>query len=283
MHDEVVERTELITPEPAEALAGLLDIPLPDLGEGLPLLWHGIYLLDRAPQSVLGADGHRERGGIPSPPEPGRLRMFAGGRVERHGSLLPERLATRRSFVLKTSEKTGRSGRLTFITARHEISQDETIVITEDQDIVYLDAAPARADPIATPQPGEHAPGPATLDIADGSARWVVEVDPVLLFRFSALIYNAHRIHYDRDFARQVAKYPGLVVHGPLQALLMCELASRLAPPPMRCTFAYRLEAPLFEGQGLAVTAEDDGPGLRTAVADATGRVTASGMLSSGS
>ena len=219
---EVREVTELITPGPAEALAGLLGVPRAD--EALPLLWHWVYLLDRPPQAILGADGHPARDAIPSPPGPGLRRMFAGGRVSQHGPLRIGAEATRRTWQASSARKQGRSGPLHFITVRSEISQDGRVVITEEQDLVYREPTGGAPAPAADATPAPASPDPQPQAPPAGARDWLVEVNPVLLFRFSALTYNAHRIHYDRDYARAEG-YPGLLVHGPLQALLMAELA----------------------------------------------------------
>ena len=262
---EVREVTELITPGPAEALAGLLGVPAPDQGR-LPLLWHWAYLLDRPPQAILGADGHPARDAIPTPPGPGLRRMFAGGRASQHGPLRTGAEATRRTWQASSARKQGRSGPLHFITVRSEISQDGQVVITEEQDLVYREPAPA-------PDPQPPADGQAT---PAGARDWPVEVNPVLLFRFSALTYNAHRIHYDRDYARAEG-YPGLLVHGPLQALLMAELAR--PELPAQCDYSYRLVAPLFDGQGLIISAATDADSVRVTARDAAGRSTAAGVI----
>jgi 3-methylfumaryl-CoA hydratase len=252
----VIERTEILVPGPAEALGALLDVPVPDLEtDGLPLLWHWLYLLDRPAQADLGPDGHPVRGVVPTPPAPGRRRMWAGGRVRTHGPLRCGEPATRRSEVLSTTEKQGRTGPLTFVVARHRISQAGRVVVDEEQDIVYR-------TPSAIPIPD---PGPV---VPPGAGEWSIDVTPALLFRFSALTYNAHRIHYDRDYARDVEGYPGLLTHGPLQALAMAE-AGRSAG--MRGHFAYRLVAPLFDHQGMVVGAHDGTVGVR----DKHGRQTA--------
>ena len=271
---EVAERTELITSAPAEALAGLLGVPMPDpeAGQGLPLLWHWLYLLDRAPQAALGPDGHRAHGGIPAPPGPGRRRMFAGGRVTQRAPLRAGTAATRRTWEASSAEKHGRSGTLLFITVRSEISQDGQVVIAEEQDIVYRGSA-------ASPAPASPAPASPHREAPADPHVWPVAVDPVLLFRFSALTYNSHRIHYDRDYARDVEGYPGLVVHGPLQALLMAELARRVALPPASCDYSYRLVAPLFEGQGLIVSAAVSEGLTRMTTRDSGGRPTAAGAI----
>ena len=199
---EVRELTELITPGPAEALAGLLGVPLPD--RGLPLLWHWVYLLDRPPQAILGADGHPARDAIPSPPGPGLRRMFAGGRVSQHGPLRTGAEATRRTWQASSARKQGRSGPLHFVTVRTEISQGGQVVITEEQDLVYREPAATPTPQPRTRDPQPRPPGAEAPDLQPpaGARDCPVEVNPVLLFRFSALTYNAHRIHYDRDYAR---------------------------------------------------------------------------------
>jgi 3-methylfumaryl-CoA hydratase len=258
MSTEVHEVTELITPGPARALAGLLGVPEP--GAELPLLWHWVYLLDRPPQDALGPDGHQHRGGMPVPPGPGLRRMFAGGRVWRHYALQIGTEATRRTWQASSARKQGRSGPLHFVTVRTEVSQGGQVVITEEQDLVYR-------------EPGTNGQARSGPSVAAAGREQTVTVDPVLLFRFSALTYNAHRIHYDRDFARAEG-YPGLVVHGPLQALLMAGLAR-----PFGSEYAYRLVAPLYEDQGLVVSAAPEGDVVRVSCRDTADRVTATGVI----
>jgi 3-methylfumaryl-CoA hydratase len=167
--------------------------------------------------------------------------------------------------------KQGRTGPLHFVTVRTEISQGGAVVVSEEQDLVYREAAPGALlagtgpDPVAAGQ-----------SVPAGPEDWTVAVDPVLLFRYSALTYNAHRIHYDRDYARSEG-YPGLLVHGPLQALLMAELARRPGLPAAE--YSYRLVSPLYDGQGLVVSAKPDGDAVRVSCRDAAGRVTASGEI----
>ncbi len=271
---DVLERTELLAPEPAIALAELLDLPLPDLegGEGLPLTWHWVYLLDRPRQQDLGEDGHPVRNAVPAPPGPGRRRMWAGGSVRTLAPLRVGEEATRRTVVVETTEKDGRSLHLTFVKVGHTILQRGGVVREERQDIVYRDAAyaPSRdtAEIVMLPR----------LDV--GTDEWAIGVTPTLLFRFSALTYNAHRIHYDRDYARDHEGYPGLVVHGPLQAVAMAELARRSGVTDSPGTlFEYRLVAPLFEGQGFVARSDPEGEGARTTVRDDWGRVTAEGWV----
>jgi 3-methylfumaryl-CoA hydratase len=275
MSSEIREVTELITPGPAEALAGLLGVDGTPFVE-MPLLFHWVYLLDRPPTAALGPDGHQARGGMPVPPGPGLRRMFAGGRAWRHGPLRTGAEATRRTWQASAAVKQGRTGPLHFITVRTEISQGGQVVISEEQDLVYREPAPAGAAPApAAPAPAAPAPAPAGV-VPPGDGDWAVEVDPVLLFRYSALTYNAHRIHYDRDYARTEG-YPGLLVHGPLQALLMAELARRSGLSASE--YSYRLVFPLYDDQGLVVSAVPDGGAVHVSCRSLTGRVTATGVI----
>jgi 3-methylfumaryl-CoA hydratase len=269
---EVVERTEVLLPGPAQALGGLLGVPVPDLenGEQLPFLWHWMYLPDRPAQSDLGPDGHPVRGTLPAPPGPGRRRMWAGGRVRGSGPLRCGEQAVRRSQVLSVREKQGRSGALTFVVVGHQIVQGDRIVVDEQQDIVYRQPTSPQNQPL--PQPTLAAVVPPA------HGEWAIEVSPTLLFRFSALTYNAHRIHYDRDYARDVEGYPGLLTHGPLQALAMTE-AARAAGCGGEQYFEYRLTSPLFDFQGMVVSAIREQDATVTAVRDVHGRQTASGTL----
>lgn len=173
--------------------------------------------------------------------------------------------------MLSTQEKQGRSGPLTFIVVEHQIRQGDRVVVDEQQDIVYRDAGSAAGPPVP-PAAG------AAVKPADGA--WAIEVSPTLLFRFSALTYNAHRIHYDRDYARNVEGYPGLLTHGPLQALAMAEAARAAGyDGDARLRFDYRLTAPLFDDQGMVVSAAREQDATITAVRDIHGRQTAAGTL----
>ncbi|WP_432827266.1 FAS1-like dehydratase domain-containing protein [Dactylosporangium sp. CA-092794] len=268
---DVVERTEVLQPEPAVALARLLGVDPPDLRtDGLPLLWHWVYLLERPRQADLGADGHPVRGVIPAPPAPGRRRMWGGGRVTRLGPLLVGREATRRSEVVSSTGKEGRTGPLTVVVVRHTISQAGDVKVVEEQDVVYRAA-------VATGPPAE---AEAVTPVPIEAGEWSLPVDPTLLFRFSALTYNAHRIHYDRDYARDVEGYPGLVTHGPLQALAMAECVRGTGA--LATAIDYRLLAPLFDHQGLVARAGPAGPDRAVSVRDLSGRVTARAQVRAG-
>lgn len=269
-----------ITEWPAAALADLLGVPRPDLagGEPLPLGWHWLYLLDHARQGDLGADGHPVRGVFPAPPAPGLRRMWAGGALTRARGLRMGEEATRRSRVVDRATKRGRSGTLVFVQVEHELRQGGELALRERQDIVYRDL-PATGQ---RQEVGNHrAEDDALLQPED----WSVAVSPTMLFRFSALTYNSHRIHYDRDYARTVEGYPGLVIHGPLQALLMAEhVRARNGVDLQRpATFEYRLIAPLFEHQGLVIRTRSvdeigaEADTLETEACDRRGRRTAQG------
>ena len=278
---DVIERTETLDQTPAYALGDLLGVPVPDLaqGEGLPPLWHWVYLLERPPIADLGLDGHPVRGTLPAPPGPGLRRMWAGGRVRTSGPLRCGAAATKRTRVLSVTEKDGRTGRLTFVTVGHQVLQGAAVVVDEEHDIVYRDAAGAAA---AAPRPGAargvEVPG---AEVPAGEGEREIEISPAVLFRFSALTYNAHRIHYDRDYCRDVEGYPGLLTHGPLQALAMAEAARASSGGYAGdVSFSYRLVSPLFDDQGLFVSAADGPDGTTvTAVRDRYGRQTATGTL----
>jgi 3-methylfumaryl-CoA hydratase len=233
-------------------------------GSALPPLWHWFYFLPRAAQSRLSADGHPQRGGFMPPIELPR-RMFAGARLRFLQPLLVGKPATRCAVIREVSQKEGKTGKLAFVTVAYTISQDGRVCIEEEQDIVYREPG-AQVPP---PQPRELSPVP------EGSWTRLVTPDPTLLFRFSALTFNAHRIHYDRDYATAVEGYPGLVVHGPLTAMLLIELVRFNTQRPVTA-YSFRGQAPLFDlapfrlvgtpdAQG-TVRLEAQGPDGRTAM-----------------
>jgi 3-methylfumaryl-CoA hydratase len=229
-----------VDPWPAAAFADLIgaDPPRLDPGAPLPPLWHWFYLLDHPAQAEIGPDGH-PLGGPFLPPIPGRRRMFAGGRLRLDAPIGVGSELSSRSSVADVTIKSGRSGDLAFVTVRHELAADGVPVGTEEQDIVYR-SEPDGSHPREVPRPGTDTPEPT------GEWRSELATDPVLLFRFSALTYNGHRIHYDRPYATQVEGYPDLVVHGPLLALLALELPRVRAPELLVRAFAYRLVRPAF-------------------------------------
>ncbi|HNU10442.1 MAG TPA: MaoC family dehydratase N-terminal domain-containing protein [Rubrivivax sp.] len=228
-------------------------------GAELPPLWHWLYFLEGLPAGELGRDGHPARGGF-LPPVPLPNRMWAGGRLEFRAPLALGSRVRKRSAVRSVEHKRGRSGNLVFVTVRHEILDGDRVAITEDQDLVYK-------------QPGlpGAAPSPSTASAAglQASHSELFEATSTLLFRYSALTFNGHRIHYDQDYCRKVEGYANLVIHGPLQATLLAGMAARLGAGPLR-HFRYRALRPSLLGTALTVNAAvmADGLSLWTAQPD---------------
>jgi 3-methylfumaryl-CoA hydratase len=264
------ESEELIAPGPALAAAAMLDNTSTQLvtGSALPPLWHWFFFVSRAPQSELGPDGHSRRGGF-MPPFDLPRRMFAGARLRFERPLSIGKTAHRRSTIRDISEKSGRTGRLAFVTVSHEIAQEGAICLEEEQDIVYREAGTR----VAAPQARELSPPPA-----DSWSR-IVAPEPTLLFRFSALTFNAHRIHYDRDYATTKEGYPGLVVHGPLVAVLLMELARFHSPQPVSA-FEFRGVAPLFDLAPFRLLGIPEGQRVRLEAQGPDGKTTMTAMAS---
>ena len=217
-------------------------------GEVAPLLIHLCLTQPIAPMSGLGRDGHPALGGF-LPPVPLPRRMWAGGSFAFRGSLRIGDEVTRQSTITDVQLKQGRSGTLCFVTVSHEISANGHPVLSERQDIVYRDipaGGQARAAPPAAPA-GEHSRS--------------LTPHPTLLFRYSALTFNGHRIHYDKPFCIETEGYPGLVVHGPMQATMLCQYAADLkGEPPAR--FRFRSLSPLFDDADFSLNATPEGGGL---------------------
>ncbi|MEJ2602513.1 MAG: acyl-CoA dehydrogenase [Gammaproteobacteria bacterium] len=240
LNDWIGRRQEIrdeLSPWPATAVAAMLDSPslAPAQGEALPPLWQWFYFLPVSPQSRLAIDGHPERGDF-LPPVPQPRRMFAGARMRFHRPLILGRPATRAGVIRAIEAKSGRSGALTFVTVGYEFHQDGELCIEEEQDIVYR-------------QPGDPAPAPEPKIMeAEPDGTWWrdFEADPRLLFRFSALTFNAHRIHYDRPYAIHEEGYPGLIVHGPLTAVLLAKLVHDNTPRRISA-FSFRGRSPLYD------------------------------------
>jgi len=222
----------------------------PQEGDLLPVLWHWLAFPPRARQSELGRDGHPTTGTF-LPPTGGRQRMFAGATVVTSGRLAVEERLGRTSSVSEVRETRGRSGSLVFVTVDRQL-RGTAGTVQERDTVVYKEGGSAPQVPVTEPLVGEDA----------AAWTWVrsVPADPVLLFRFSALTYNAHRIHYDRDYAVGVEGYPGLVVHGPLQALLLADLAGRVLPGRTVSEFSFRSHAPVFDGAPLELRARPTTP-----------------------
>ena len=239
-------RDDLVTAVPLAALSATLDRedPAPQPGTEVPPLWHWLYFAPLVRQSEIGPDGHARRGGF-LPPVPLPRRMWAGGRLEFMHALRVGDEITRRSRIVKVDAKAGRSGALVFVTVRHEVSTARGLALTEEHDIVYRDVPP----PGAPGGPGLAAgvaPAPQAAATDESFAREVAP-DAVLLFRYSALTFNGHRIHYDRSYVTQVEGYPGLVVHGPLIATLLLDLLRREQPQACVRRFAFTALRPVFD------------------------------------
>jgi 3-methylfumaryl-CoA hydratase len=216
-------------------------------GAGLPPLWHWCAFPPTHPMAETGPDGHARLGGFL--PDLGlSRRMWAGGSLEFLRPLTIGAPLTRRSEILSVEHKTTSGGPMAVVRVHHSIEDGDGPAILEDQNIVYLDI-PDRYTP---PKPRPVPEGPFLLDEVEA-------MDPVRLFRYSAVTFNGHRIHYDRTYATEVEHYPGLVVHGPLQATFLIAAATRLrGRPPGR--FAYRGLHPMFDTHDLRVIAREDGP-----------------------
>jgi 3-methylfumaryl-CoA hydratase len=220
-------------------------------GAALPPLWHWTYFWTAAPQSQLGEDGHAARGGF-LPPVPLPRRMWAGGRLVFHAPLPVGASATRLSTVRHVDVKKGATGALAFVTVAHAFDVDGVVCITEEHDIVYR----------AAPLPGAVPPAPKMAPQEPDWSRTITP-DPVLLFRYSALTFNGHRIHYDRSYVTEVEGYPGLIVHGPLIATLLADLVQRHLPLATLRAFDFRAVGPLFDTEPFTVNGRLDPDGVR--------------------
>ena len=255
-----VEEEDPLDAGPAAALSAVLNLPgtVAEAGGPLPPLWQWLYFLSWPAGRELGADGHPSDGHF-LPPVPQRQRMWAGGRCEIAEPLRLGEPAERVSTLGSVAAKTGRTGEMLFVTERREFRQRGRTCLVEEQDIVYRSGRGAGQHPAAVVESARPRPGdPWQLPLRP---------DPALLFRFSALTANAHRIHYDAPYCRDEEGYPGLVVHGPLLALLMLELPRRHAPERRVRSLSYRLRRPVFAGERLVVcgTPSDGGAELRVA------------------
>lgn len=251
---------------PLRALKATLEAPYVgtgDLGEGLPPLWHWLYFLPLHAQSALGADGHAKKGGF-LPPVPLPRRMWAGGRF---GFSTPLRIGDamqKTSAIASVKVKDGRSGQLVFVTVRHDIAVAGQPRLWEEHDIVYRDA------------PAPDAPAVPPVKAESGAWRREIVPDDVLLFRYSALTFNGHRIHYDRRYVTGVEGYPGLIVHGPLIATLLLDLLQRQMPGVALAGFDFRAVRPTFDTHPFHVNGQPsaDGKTIRLWASDHEGWLT---------
>lgn len=233
--------------------------PPPGDGDPIPPAWHWLLFADAKPPAELGRDGHPRRGGFLPPVELPR-RMWAGGRLAFAAPLPVGGEITRRSTIKDVTEKSGKSGALCFVTVRHEFSSGGAVCLTEEHDIVYRE------------DPGPDAPAPTPPEApGDADATETITPDPVLLFRYSALTFNGHRIHYDVDYCREVEGYPGLVFHGPLTATLLLDLAERTAGKV--AAFSFRAVSPLFDTAPFSIACKKDGDTLSLWAVNPDGRL----------
>lgn len=231
--------SNILTSAPMEGLAATLDRDDTRfaVGDAIPALWHWLYFLEPARQSEIAEDGHAKKGGF-LPPIPLPRRMWAGSRLRFARPLRVGETITRRSSIKSVTIKQGRSGKLAFVCVVHELSDDSGIVLEEEHDIVYREMPPPNAAPASTKK------SEARIDFAR-----TITPSPALLFRYSALTFNAHRIHYDRDYAKNMEHYPGLVVHGPLLATMLLELFSDNYAEAVLSHFEFRALSPVIDNQ----------------------------------
>ena len=257
-------RRDVATVAPLVALSALLDRDdaEPRPGDAAPPLAHWLYFLPAYRESEVGSDGHALSGGFLPPVQLPR-RMWAGSRLEFLRPFAVGAAIERRSTITTVAPKQGRSGPLVFVTVRHEVSDAGGLVLTDEHDIVY------RGESALAPAPARRAP--------EGEAwRREIRPDPVLLFRYSAVTFNSHRIHYDRPYATGVEGYPGLVVHGPLIATLLVDLLRRNLPRATLTRFSFRALKPLYDTAPFATCGISDAA-ARTArlwTRDAAGEAT---------
>jgi 3-methylfumaryl-CoA hydratase len=243
-------RRDVITPWPVVGMSATLDRddPEPRAGDPIPPGWHWFYFLEAKPAHELGPDGHPKRGGF-LPPVALPRRMWAGGRIVFLHPLHVGDEIERRSRIMSVERKHGRSGELVFVTVEHTVSARGNVAVREEHDIVYREAAtPGEAPPAGKPAPT--------------SAPWheSLVADPVMLFRYSALTFNGHRIHYDLDYVKHEEHYPGLVVHGPLQITLLLELCRANERRSIR-KLEYRAMHPVFHTERFTVNGAPVGDG----------------------
>jgi 3-methylfumaryl-CoA hydratase len=259
LHDAVdgwapgaLEVTEVIGAWPTAAFSAALGLiePVAHQQQPLPLLWHWFHFLEVPRPAELGEDGHPARGRF-FPPIPDRRRMIAGGRVQVRAPIIIGERVTRRSELASVRVKDGRTGQMVFVTTRYHFFCDGELLLTEEQDVVYR-SQPAGQQRGLVPGDPDREP--------EHDWKIVTDTGPEVLFRFSALTYNTHRIHYDQPYVTQVEGYPGLIVHGPLLALLLLEIPRRHAEQPV-AAFDYRLVGPVFSGATVLTHGSRNGRG----------------------
>ena len=253
-------RDDVIALAPTLALSASLDYlsPIARSGDSLPPCWHWLYFQDAVAASNLAADGHARRGGF-MPPVPLSRRMWAGSRLRFLSAVNIGQEAHRISTIASITHKTGRSGELVFVTLKHQMFQQEKLVIEEEQDLVYRDYDARQSY--------------SAVKLASAEPQWSREIcpDSVLLFRYSALTFNSHRIHFDLHYAMQVEGYPSLVVHAPLTATLLLDLLRRELPDSTVKEFKFRAIKPLLEGASMLLQGRRDDQEVKLWILDDSG------------
>jgi 3-methylfumaryl-CoA hydratase len=256
---------DTVAAAPVRGLNATLDHPAIAVDDGTPLfpLWHWLYFLPQHRQSEIGPDGHARRGGF-LPPVPLPRRMWAGSQFEFRSPVRIGDAVERTSTIADVTRKDGRTGPLVFVKVRHEVRCNGAAepAIVELHDIVYREAR----------KPGDVEPPPSPAERGE----WQREIvpDDVLLFRYSALTFNGHRIHYDRKYVTEVEGYPGLVVHGPLIATLLMDLVRRHAPEAQVATFRFKAVRPTFDLHPFRVNGRRDGDTVKLWAQDHEGWLT---------
>lgn len=248
---KVQQDKEVLSPTLAQQFNATFDrVSGTDAGNAAPLLIHLCLTAPIAAGSELGPDGHPARGGF-LPPVPLPRRMWAGGAFKFHDNIRIGDTVSRKSTIKDVALKQGRTGPLCFVTVEHEICSNGRLALTERQDIVYRDVAPQ----------GQGAASVAAEPAPSAQQSRQIEPTATLLFRYSAMTFNGHRIHYDRPYVTEVEGYPGLMVHGPMQATMLCQMAADLrgATPKM---FSFRSLSPLFDTDGFTINATNHGDGM---------------------
>jgi 3-methylfumaryl-CoA hydratase len=259
--------SDVISPAPAARLSALLDHSqaAAKVGDALPPCWHWLYFLDAVPSFEVGEDGHRQRGGF-LPPVSLPRRMWAGSNIRFHSPIRLGDEVLRESTISAVNFKQGRSGELVFVQVDHQFFREEELLLEERQDIVYREAVTSGVT---------ESPEKIDNNRKAEAAAWSQQITPdqTLLFRFSALTFNGHRIHYDRDYAVGVEGYPGLVVQGPLTAILLLDLLRREKPNAELDTFEFRGQGPLFEGRAIDLLGDIDGDNIALRAMDEAGEL----------
>jgi 3-methylfumaryl-CoA hydratase len=256
-------REDFVARGPFDRLNAMLDRPAET--DAIPPLGHWLCFLPEAPQAQLGVDGHPERGGI-VPPMALPMRMFAGSRLDFHAPIPFDATVRRVSRIMDIREKQGRTGPLAFVTTQHQVFSGSAPCITETVDVVFREKS-GNASPLP---PGER---------REAQVSRTIKPEAALLFRYSALTYNAHRIHYDRNYATKAEGYPGLVVHGPLLATLLVDLFRRHRPNDAIRTFEFRAQRPVYDLSPFTVNLTDTAEGADVWANDGDGYVAMTGRI----